>query len=70
VVGGIFDGMIPPKQLEAKPTDKEYKISDGGGLHLLVTHSGGKLWRFQYRFDDKQKVAILQDLVCLCSTLY
>ncbi len=40
---------------KAKPTDKEFKISDGGGLHLLVTPSGGKLWRLQYRFADKQK---------------
>ena len=40
---------------KAKPTDKEYKLSDGGGLHLLVTPTGGKLWRLQYRFADKQK---------------
>jgi len=40
---------------KAKPAEKDYKLSDGGGLHLLVTTSGGKLWRFQYRFDGKQK---------------
>ena len=54
---------IPPisdaRVSNAKPTNKEYKISDGGGLHLLVTPSGGKLWRFQYRFDNKQKVLAL-----------
>jgi len=38
---------------KAKPT--EYKLSDGYGLHLLVTPTGGKLWRFNYRFDGKQK---------------
>jgi integrase len=40
----------------AKPKKKEYKLSDGFGLHLLVTPTGGKLWRFQYRYADKQKV--------------
>ncbi len=40
----------------AKPKDKEFKLVDGFGLHLLVTPSGGKLWRFQYRFNGKQKL--------------
>jgi integrase len=44
-----------PKVDIAKPKAKEYKLSDGFGLHLLVTPSGGKLWRFQYRFANKQK---------------
>ena len=28
---------------------------DGFGLYLLVTPTGGKLWRFDYRFGDKRK---------------
>jgi integrase len=40
----------------AKTRDKEYKLSDGLGLHLLVTPSGGKLWRLQYLFAGKQKL--------------
>ncbi len=39
----------------AKPQDKDYKLFDGGGLFLLVTSSGGKLWHFKYRFDGKEK---------------
>lgn len=39
----------------AKKKDKEYKLSDAGGLYLLVSTSGGKLWRFAYRFAGKQK---------------
>ena len=39
----------------AKPKTKEYKLSDGGGLHLLITPSGGKLWRFKYRFEGVEK---------------
>jgi hypothetical protein len=38
----------------AKPRDRPYKITDGSGLHLLVTPSGSKLWRFRYRFAGKQ----------------
>ncbi len=40
----------------AKPKENDYKISDGYGLHLLVTPTGGKLWRLQYRFEGKQKL--------------
>src|SRR5208283_1074389 len=39
----------------AKPQKSEYKLFDGGGLFLLVTPSGGKLWRFRYPFDKKEK---------------
>jgi Arm DNA-binding domain len=39
-----------------KPSGKPLKVSDGGGLHLLVTPSGGKLWRMAYRFNGKQKL--------------
>src|SRR4051794_15535904 len=39
-----------------KPTDRAYKISDGGGLHLLVQPSGSKLWRMQYRHSGRQKL--------------
>jgi len=43
------------KVRNAKPREKEYKLFDGGGLFLLITPSGGKLWHFKYRFDDKEK---------------
>jgi len=36
--------------------NKACKLSDGYGLYLLITPSGGKLWRMQYRFGGKQKV--------------
>lgn len=38
---------------------KPIKLSDGGGLFLLVQPSGGKLWRLAYRFDGKQKTLAL-----------
>ena len=32
-----------------------YKLYDERGLYLLVQKSGGKLWRFDYRFDSIRK---------------
>ena len=55
--------IVPLTDLQlktAKPKVKEYKLSDGGGLHLLITPSGGKLWRCNYRFDGKQKTLFLK----------
>ncbi|MBS0250195.1 MAG: integrase arm-type DNA-binding domain-containing protein [Proteobacteria bacterium] len=43
----------------AKPANKPFKISDGGGLHLLVQSNGAKLWRLAYRFAGKQKTLAL-----------
>lgn len=43
------------KVRNAKPSGKDVKLFDGGGLYLLVTRSGGKLWQFKYRFDGKEK---------------
>ena len=31
---------------QAKPNDRDYKLSDFAGLYLLVRSTGGKLWRF------------------------
>ncbi len=39
-----------------KPRDKAFKLSDGGGLYLLVNPSGSKYWRFKYRFAGKEKL--------------
>ena len=43
----------------SKPDESPYKLSDGGGLHLLVTPTGGKLWRWKYRFDGAEKLMAL-----------
>jgi integrase len=44
---------------QAKPKEKDYKLSDGGGMYLLVTKKGGKYWRLKYRFAGKEKVLAL-----------
>jgi integrase len=43
----------------AKPSAKPRKLSDGGGLHILIQPTGGKLWRLAYRFAGKQKTLAL-----------
>ena len=41
---------------KAKPRPKPYKLSDGGGLFLLVNPGGSKLWRQKYRFLGKERL--------------
>ncbi len=35
---------------------KDYQRSDGEGLYLWVTTAGGKLWRWSYRFEGREKI--------------
>jgi integrase len=47
---------LPDIQVKnAKPKDKPYKLSDGGGMYLLVSPNGSRLWRLKYRFLNKEK---------------
>jgi integrase len=39
----------------AKPAERDYKLTDFDGLYLLVCKNGSRLWRFAYRFGGKQK---------------
>jgi len=47
------------KVRNAKSKNKFYKITDSDGLYLHVAETGGKLWRFRYRFDGKEKLLAL-----------
>jgi len=47
------------KVQKAKSKEKSFALFDGGGLFLLVTPSGGKLWRFKYRYNSKPKLLAL-----------
>ena len=49
-------GLTDTSVKSAKPKDKEYKLSDGGGLYLLVKPNGGKYWRLKYYFLDKERL--------------
>ena len=39
----------------AKAANAQYKLFDEGGLLLIVKPSGGKLWRFKYRYLGKEQ---------------
>ena len=40
----------------AKPRDRDYSLPDGGGLGLVVTIKGSKLWRMRTRINGKPAV--------------
>ena len=44
---------------KAKPNGKMRKLTDGGGLYIQIAPTGGKLWRYDYRFDGKRKTLAL-----------
>jgi len=43
----------------AKPKEKPYKLYDERGLSMLVAPTGGRLWRFRYRYGGKEKLLAL-----------
>ncbi len=54
--------MKPTNQLtelsikQAKPKEKQYKLTDGEGMFLRVYPNGSKYWQLQYWFAGKQKI--------------
>lgn len=44
------------KARAAKPKNKPYKLGDSHRLFLLVNPGGGKLWRWNYRYDDLESL--------------
>jgi hypothetical protein len=51
----LTDAKVRALKAKAAP----YKLSDGEGLHVLVTPGGSKLWNLAYRFNGKQKTLAL-----------
>lgn len=43
----------------AKPRERAYKLFDERGLFMLVTPTGGRLWRFRYRMGGVEKLLTL-----------
>ena len=48
-------GLTAIQVKEAKPSDKDHKLSDGEGMYLLVKKNGSRYWRMDYRFAGKRK---------------
>lgn len=46
--------LTDAKVRSAKPTEKAYKLSDSGGLYLLIKPNGSRLWRWKYRIAGKE----------------
>lgn len=51
--------LTEAKVRKVKPLRYARKHSDGGGLYLLFAPNGGRYWRYNYRFDGKQKTLAL-----------
>lgn len=56
MAGGIFN-RLSDKACKAFAAQKAHgkKLSDGGGLYLLITPSGSASWRIKYRIEGKEK---------------
>lgn len=51
--------MLTVKQVEAlRPKEKRYKISDAGGLYIVVYPSGVKSWRYNYKQNGKEQTKV------------
>jgi hypothetical protein len=49
-------GKLTDKAIKnAKPGERLVILSDGGGLQLWLSPTGGKLWNYAYRFGGKRK---------------
>lgn len=57
-IAPLSDVQINKARYNSKETNKN-KLPDGFGLYMLITPSEGKLWRLDYRFDDKRKTVAL-----------
>lgn len=42
-----------------KPEARPVKLTDGGGLYLEVTPSGGKHWRYRFRLGGKESLFVI-----------
>jgi len=49
----------------AKPREKPYKLSDGGGMYLLVNPQGSMYWRLKYYFEGREKLLTLGVYPCV-----
>jgi integrase len=43
----------------SKPKAKPYKLSDGGGMYMLITPDSARYWRLDYRFAGKRRTLAL-----------
>jgi integrase len=51
--------LTDAKVRAARPADRPVKITDGGGLFLLVKPNGARLWRYKYRINGREGLLAL-----------
>jgi len=51
--------LTSTKAEAARPVERIYRLSDGGGMYLEVRPDGAKYWRVAYRYGGKQKLLAL-----------
>lgn len=59
---GVRDTVMPLSDTRirnAKPAAKAYKLSDAGGMYLLITRGGARYWRMDYRLNGKRRTLAL-----------
>ena len=55
-----FNYTLKPLTIDsAKPREKAYSLTDGGGLMVEVLPSGAKSWRFKYHFEGRREKVTL-----------
>ncbi|WP_236002393.1 tyrosine-type recombinase/integrase [Paraburkholderia elongata] len=55
-----FNYTLTPTRLNsAKPQEKPYKLTDGGGLFVLIQPGGSKTWAYQYRLDGRRREVVI-----------
>lgn len=47
--------LTPTRLNNAKSKEKAYKLTDGGGLFVMVMPGGAKTWIYQYTLDGKRR---------------
>jgi Arm DNA-binding domain len=48
--------LTDTKVRNAKPQQRDHRLTDGHGLHLFVKMNGARLWRWRYIFEGKEKL--------------
>ena len=56
----VFSNALTDTEIrKSKSGTQIYSLTDGHGLYLLVTPTGGKLWRYKYNFEGKSRLMSL-----------
>jgi len=50
-----FSYALRPVVIDAaKPKDKPYAMTDGGGLYLEILPTGTKVWRYKFHYNGRR----------------